>query len=434
MLLPHFCSSNGGGWELSGVGINKKSLCMFGTIVSPNTPNKQRLPINTTKAFLDWQTIVESHMGHLSKAQILVLALWSYGIVLAKTCGLSTVALALASEFEGKEGNFRQRLREWCWDKQDKRGKSRADWKVSQSFSPLLKWILSMWSPTVRQLVLAIDATSLKKLFVVLSISVVYRGCAIPIAWAILPEGQKGSWKEPWLELFRCLRGSTPEDWLVLVAADRGLYARWLYEAIQECGWHPFLRINQGSLYRPKGTADFRRMSQLLPAPGSLWAGYVTCFMVHSVEGTLLACWGAKHVEPWIILTDLPPDNASAAWYGMRSWIENSFKDIKSDGWQWQNTRMSDPARASRLWLALSVATLWVLSVGGEADEQVSVYDLSHLPPTHIARKTHSHPSRTRRMSCFTRGLILVLSALTHQRPIVLGRFLPEPWPSHTYP
>ena len=67
---------------------------MFGTIVSPNTPNKQRLPINTTKAFLDWQTIVESHIGHLSKAQILVLALWSYGIVLAKTCGLSTVALA----------------------------------------------------------------------------------------------------------------------------------------------------------------------------------------------------------------------------------------------------------------------------------------------------------------------------------------------------
>ena len=156
---------------------------MFGKIVSPNTPNKQRRTINTTKPFSDWRSIVETHMGHLSGTQITVLALWSYGIVLAKTCGLSSVAMILASDFGEKESNFRQRLREWCWDKKDKQGKKRVDWEVSQSFVPLLK------------LVLAIGATSLKLLFVVLSISEVYRGCAILIAWTILREGQKGSWK-----------------------------------------------------------------------------------------------------------------------------------------------------------------------------------------------------------------------------------------------
>lgn len=373
-------------------------------------------------------------MGHLSGTQITVLALWSYGIVLAKTCGLSSVAMALASDFGGQENNFRQRLREWCWDKKDKQGKKRVDWEVSQSFVPLLKWILALWSPNEQKLVLAMDATSLKKLFVVLSISVVYRGCAIPIAWAILREGQKGSWKEPWLRLFKGLQGSTPENWLVIVAADRGLYARWLYEAIQGCGWHPLLRINLRSKYCPKGEADFRPMAQLLPSPGSVWAGRVTCFAVNSVEGTLLACWGTKHLEPWIILTDLPPENASAAWYGMRSWIEDSFKDLKSDGWQWQNTRMSDPARASRLWLALAVATLWVVSVGGELDAKLQVYDLSHLPLTHIARKTKTHSFKARKISCFARGIINVLTALINQRPISLGVFLPEPWPLKTYP
>ena len=105
--------------------------------------------------------------------------------------------MTLAGCFGGQESNFRQRLREWCWDRNDKQGKKRVDWEVSRSFAPLLKWILALWTPDERKLVLAIDATSLKKLFVVLSISVVYRGCAIPIAWAILPEGQKGSWKEP---------------------------------------------------------------------------------------------------------------------------------------------------------------------------------------------------------------------------------------------
>ena len=370
----------------------------------------------------------------MSGTQITVLALWSYGIVLAKSCGLTSVALALASHLGGKESNFRQRLREWCWDKHDKQGKRRVDWEVSHSFVPLLKWILALWSPEERRLVLAMDATSLKKLFVVLCISVVYRGCAIPIAWALLPEGQKGSWKEPWLKLFTCLPGNTPTDWWVIVTADRGLYARWLYEAIQGCGWHPFLRINQRSLYRPKGASDFRPMSQLLSAPRSIWAGKVTCFAVPSVEGTLLACWGANHLEPWLILTDLPPQNASAAWYGMRSWIESNFKDLKRDGWQWQNTRMSDPARATRLWLALSVATLWVVSVGGAADAKLPTYDLSHLPPTHIARKTISHTAKPRQISCFTRGLILVLASLMHHRSPLLGKFFPEPWPLKTYP
>jgi hypothetical protein len=373
-------------------------------------------------------------MGHLSGPQVTVLALWSYGIVLAKTCGLSSVAMALASDFDGKDSNFRQRLREWCWDRQDKQGKKRVDWEVSQSFVPLLKWILALWTLDEQKLVLAMDATSLKKIFVVLSISVVYRGCAIPIAWAILPEGQKGSWKEPWLRLFKCFHGSTPAGWLVIVAADRSLYARWLFEAIQGCGWHPFLRINLRSKYRPKGVADFRPMAQLLPSPGSVWAGNVTCFAVNSVEGTLLACWGANHLEPWLILTDLPPENASTAWYGMRSWIENSFKDLKSDGWQWQNTRMSDPARAARLWLALAVASLWVVSVGGEADAKLPVYNLSNLPLTHIARRTKSHSSKSRHISCFARGLITVLTTLINQRPVSLGIFFPEPWPIKTYP
>ena len=58
-------------------------------------------------------------------------------------------------------------------------------------------------------------------------------------------------------------------------------------------------------------------------------------------------------------------------WYGLRAWIEQGFKRIKSGGWQWQYTRMDDPARAERLWLAVAVATWWLLSVGGEADAKI---------------------------------------------------------------
>ncbi|CCI14156.1 hypothetical protein MICAE_2400002 [Microcystis aeruginosa PCC 9806] len=34
------------------------------------------------------------------------------------------------------------------------------------------------------------------------------------------------------------------------------------------------------------------------------------------------------------------------------------YRDLKSEGWQWQNSRLLDPQRAERLWLAMAVATL----------------------------------------------------------------------------
>jgi len=37
--------------------------------------------------------------------------------------------------------------------------------------------------------------------------------------------------------------------------------------------------------------------------------------------------------------------------------MEQGFKRIKRGGWQWQYTRMTDPARAERLWLAIAIAT-----------------------------------------------------------------------------
>ena len=86
------------------------------------------------------------------------------------------------------------------------------------------------------------------------------------------------------------------------------------------------------------------------------------------LDCTLLACWESGHDEPWFVLTDLGPDQSESLWYGMRAWIEHGFKLLKSQGWQWQMTRMPAPDRASRLWLVLAVATRYVLAVGGEAD------------------------------------------------------------------
>src|SRR6266540_811215 len=95
---------------------------------------------------------------------------------------------------------------------------------------------------------------------------------------------------------------------------------------------------------------------------------------------------------------------------------------------------MTTPERAARLWLAVAVATLWLRSVGGEADAMIpasTVPDITALVPT---------PPRTRRatrlrlVSVFRRGWNLILVALLNQAPLPIGRFVPEPWPTVPMP
>jgi hypothetical protein len=217
----------------------------------------------------------------------------------------------------------------------------------------------------------------------------------------------------------------------VLVLADRGLYARWLCGRIVRLGWHPFLRINNGGTFRPEGSPRYRPLTSLVPEVSTQWSGRGTAFKGRGrqLECTLLARWDAGHKDPWLILTDLPPEASDVCWYGLRAWIEQGFKVTKRAGWQWQRTRMSDPARASRLWLAVAVATLWLLSVGGEADEAVPVGTLEEVmalcPPTRRSRRQ----TRLRLVSVFRRGWIRLLVALLRHESLPEGRFVPEAWP-----
>jgi len=118
------------------------------------------------------------------------------------------------------------------------------------------------------------------------------------------------------------------------------------------------------------------------------------------------------------------------AWSSLRFWIECGFKQTKRGGWQWHQTKMTDPQRASRLWLAMAVATLWVVSVGGEVDATQPASSIADLPVLHVARHRTRYATRPRLLSCFRQGVLTILAALLQGEPLPLGRFIPEPWPS----
>ena len=377
----------------------------------------------------EWTAIIRTHLPALSKPQATVLALWSLGMVLARSCALTAVTAFLATWLRRQEQTVRQQRREWCDEADATRGDQRQAFDPQACFVPLLQWIVGQWQGT--QLALALDATTLGTRFTVLAISVVYRGCAMPVAWTILPANTQHAWRREWLRMLRVLRPAIPQDWTVIVLADRGLYAGWLFRRIVRLGWHPFLRINAGGTFRPAGSGRFYPLSTFAPHVGSRWRGTGTAFKraPRQLPCTLLACWEAGYTAPWLILTDLPPAASEACWYGLRAWIEQGFKVTKRAGWQWQRTRMTEPQRAARLWLAVAVATLWLLSVGGLADASIPDSTLLDVSAALVLQHRQRRATRLRLVSAFRRGWILLLVALLDHEPLPLGAFLPEPWP-----
>jgi hypothetical protein len=374
-----------------------------------------------------WTTDVSTNMPHLTKPQATVLALWSFGIACTRSAGRTTVATFLALLLQHKVANVEQRLYEWCLDAPAKAGARRTEVVVATCFAPLLAWIVRLWTGT--QIALTVDASSLSDRLIVLAICVVYRGCAIPVAWTIVPVTTPRTWRRDWLRMLRLLRPAIPASWTVLVLADRGWYARWLFRRIVRLGWHPFLRIKQRSTFRPTGQAAFVRLTTLVGQIGQRWRGRGTAFATRGcqLDCTLVAWWGEGHAEPWFILTDLPPEASDAQWYGLRAWCEQAFKCTKRGGWQWQQTRMQEPTRVTRMWLAMAVATLWMLTIGSDLEgarvDQTALPDLTALLGARA-------PQARRPLRLFRLGWLGLLVQLITGADVPLPRRLvPEPWP-----
>ena len=343
-----------------------------------------------------WTEQVIDAFPTLSQPQATVLALYSFGMILAQRCGLNCVVAALGPFVAIGFHTLRSRLQEFYQPAAAKSGTRRQELDVTTCFAPLLAWVLNGWPS--KRLALALDATSLGAVFTVLSISVVYRGCAMPVAWKVLPANVAHAWKPEWLALLAAFSQRMSPGWTVVVMTDRGLYARWLYRAIVALGWHPLMRITKCGKFRRQGGKVGVPVSRFVPKPGRRWQGRGRAFPKKPekrLECTLLACWDEGYDEPWFVVTDLAPAQAESLWYGMRAWIEHGYKLLKSAGWQWQKTRMTDCDRAERLWLVLAVATQYVLAVGGdfEAGPEVPVETIPELAPAATGDTAGTKPS-----------------------------------------
>ena len=203
--------------------------------------------------FDQWLRTIMQHLPHLSKPQATVLALWSFGMVLARSCALTAVSHLLAKGLQAQGADrtaaaARMVLRHptqagrqapstprrdlfcpSCWAGSSAGGRAR-NWRWP---SMPQRWGHGSWCWRS-----------------VWSIAVV----AIPVAWEVLLVGPKGGGLESHLRHSAGQAQESHTRYLDGHCPDRP----WpgvghSFNKITELKWHPMMRVKKGGKFRPKG-------------------------------------------------------------------------------------------------------------------------------------------------------------------------------------
>jgi hypothetical protein len=343
-----------------------------------------------TAACREVETMLREQMPILNRRQRRALARWVTGAILADSANKPSVVQALTLLGEAATSSLDDAWEQWLHQhaQQETDPPETGSLDVPSPLAcgaALLQWVMRMW--TGGPLVLGIDASLRRDAVVLLRISVLYRGTAIPVSWVIVPANQKGAWMPHLQRMLRWLNGCVAADQTVIVFADQGLWSPQLWEAIRANGWHPALRGRRDMFFAPDGQQRQRVVGTIVRAPGEVWIGAGVAFKHkrRRIAATLAAVWEYGQAEPWLILTDLPADQMDPAWYALRMWDEHGFRDSKSMGFGWQRGQLRDCDAAAWQYLVVAVATLWVVAVGTrieDAQAQRQAPGRMQQPPT----------------------------------------------------
>lgn len=254
-------------------------------------------------------------------------------------------------------------------------------------------------------LTLILDETPNRNDLRCLKLTLAFRHRAVPLLAACYALGGPD---EPMPDLVRRLlrRAATclPPGAEVTLLADRGLAWPQVVDVCVKLGWHYVIRLQGQTRVR---TADGREgtAADLAPAPGADWHGPAEVFKKAGWRrAAVAACWRRDQDGPWLVVSDRDDGPRLFGRYRKRTWTEELFRDEKSAGFHWDQSRVRDPAHAGRLLVILALATLLALGLGARLVDAGAMGLIAS--------------GQRRRLSYFQLGLRLLVFSLTHDPPL----------------
>lgn len=298
-----------------------------------------------------WNEMIDKHFPEMGRWQKRTLASLSYGMIAAESCRLGKIAQKLTGK--ANASSMERQLQRWI-------ANERLVMRVI--FKWWIGWIVQLWGKAA--FLILVDETKLSDHVAVMMVGLAYQGSAIPLIWRAYrvseypEEGQVALMSD----LLEQLRAILPPDQAVLLLADRGLGTSPTWQArLSEMDWRYLLRVQRTTLIRLDGQKA-QPLARLV-GYGQTWTGRAQVFKKAGWQWKwVYLVWEVGYSEPCCLFSnqaDLSPDL-----YARRFQHEVSFRDLKSDGFQWQRSHVWSPAHVERLLLGLALASLWSLTEG----------------------------------------------------------------------
>jgi hypothetical protein len=306
------------------------------------------------------------HATHLY--QVEALAAFSFAAARARHCHLSRLAAHVP--LEAQPASELRRLHRFL-------GNSRLD--VQAVCAQMAQWLGAWNRPTCRLTVL-LDETPHSNQWRVIKVSVCYRRRALALAWRVDPLTQRSQVQSVHQVLGQAadlVQQYAPQAQVVLLA-DRGLCWPSIMHFCRQNQWHFVLRAQSSTLFRyfdstststsssPESSPERKTpLKQLVTQSRQWFKGEGIAFQKAGwLPVNVVGCWRPGSQEPWFLVTDLRPSLHLMRTYAHRMWHEQSFRDEKSHGFCWDQSRIKTAARMDRLLLILALAQLWLSWLG----------------------------------------------------------------------
>lgn len=303
-----------------------------------------------------WQEMVSTHFSSFTVWQRKRLAIFSLGVMLCEHCHQSRIAKALSINVFS--ASIVRRLRRCITDEK---------WSVAQFSLDWTRWVTSCLAS--RKIVLLVDETTIGDRFRVMLIGAAYKRRCIPLIWRCYKANSAAHYpREGQVKMITGmlaqLKTVLPADRPVLVMADRGIgNSPALCKAVAALGWHYQFRVPKTVKIKTENGImhPYKEVKK-----GGRWAASGLVFIKRGrIPAHVRVIWERDCAEPWVLVTNNPA--LTGREYGMRNWQEQSFRDLKSGGWQLEMCRLRSAERMSRFLAILALAQGASLALGSLA-------------------------------------------------------------------
>ena len=285
-----------------------------------------------------------------SKPQVQNLALLTHAMVYSQDCHLANLALALP--LTGQRDSLIQRQVRFLSNRRVRR---------ETHYLPLVHALFATWPE--REVNLIMDRTDIRNERSILLLAVAFQHRAIPLTWRLQAFGSTNESLQ--CAVLREIAPYLPPTARINVFGDSEFRAVGLQQYCRDQGWHWHIGVKSDTRFHC-GDGDWQALRTLRVKRGTRrYVHHVTLTQRHALTDVhLLIDWTHAADTPRYVVSDQPTSGRSWRRGRKRFWIEPTFRDWKSAGFDLEASRITQSERWERLLLVVNLATLWLLHLG----------------------------------------------------------------------